>query len=469
MDHAILTTTPSWHTRGWIIQEYILSRRPYLQYGSKTRMIGKPSPHGAGHMAEAIPDSGFVLEKKMFFSGLGALALRLQQCDKIKVDMERGKVISLYHAVLAIEDSTTTSDPRDKVYSLLGFVNPIERSLLYPDYVASTELVYSRATYAALKGPTRFAMLELIKFDMSGAPTTLPTWAYDMTTSSPYSRHDLDEDLAKSAVPSIEINAECTELRFEGVCADVVAESTNMILDGDHCSEHDGHDSDTETCLAAEPARKVIDLLARTKRSIRRSVAPDHINSSNSIAAADDIPQSFPLHQIFLPNENGYINDNRVVSNLFDNWDAVAMHIGIPRTNKTPPPLSKTTKPNVSHRPIYQQTRIYCSQASGSIAVFTTLSGNLGLAPATLRTGDRLVLPVCRTAAGGVDACVVPFTQPLALVLRRSKRQEGKGGCGGGGGGGGDEERWTFHGLAHLDGLGDKEGYIRQAREYILC
>ncbi|KAI8954499.1 HET-domain-containing protein [Xylaria longipes] len=454
MDHAIQTTTPSWKDRGWIIQEYVLSRRPYFQFGSKTRMINKADPW-LGHRGFAVPDSGFVLEKKIvMFPGLWGLAERLKKLDQIRVELERGKLMSLYHAALATGASETT-DPRDKVYSLLSFVNRIERDLVYPDYHISTELVFSRATYAAFKGPTKLALLELITFDTSGAPTTLPTWVYDFRTSDPYSRHGHDSALTEMTIPSLEMNAEGTELKFEGVCADVVV-GTTPSLPGfwEECSEHSDHDINTEDCIVAELARKVVDLVELTESSIRQGTKVSNCMAGLGGTDVNRNRRQFIVDQIFITSDRRVLQE-RIIYNLFLSWETITAYLDIPRANKTPSSQSSEDRnessPNISSRPLHDQTHYYCKEASGSAVLFTTMSGNLGVAPNTAKGGDKLILPLCETAVGELDARVIPFNQPLTLILRER-----------------EDDKWTFHGLAHLDGLGYKARLIRNSKHYVI-
>ncbi|KAI0183939.1 heterokaryon incompatibility protein-domain-containing protein [Xylaria flabelliformis] len=443
MDHALQTTSPSWKDRGWIIQEYALSRRPYFQFGSRTRMIDKASPYG-GQQGGAIPDSGLILEKKIYFRSLGRLTERLKKFDLIKSEIERGKQMSLYHAALATGASTTT-DPRDKVYSLLSFLNPIEKDLVYPDYRISTELVFSRATYAAFKGPTKFAMLELIIFDTFRASINLPTWVYDFRTFDPYSRHDIDDASTEVTIPSLEMNAEGTELSFEGVCADVVV-GTTPSLPGfwEECSDHSDHDINTDDCIVAELSRKVVELVELTESSIRRGTATNATDHSAGLGSIemDENRRQFIADQIFA-KRNGRVLQENIIHSLFANWETITGFLGISRAYKTPSSQSSEknneSKPKWSSMAMHDQTRYYCKEASGSAVVFSTMNGNLGVAPGTIKGGDKLILPLCETALGEVDARVIPFNQPLALILRE-----------------GEDNKWTFHGLAHLDGLGNK-------------
>ncbi|KAI1735317.1 HET-domain-containing protein [Xylaria scruposa] len=454
MDHALETTSPSWKDRGWIIQEYALSRRPYFQFGSRTRTIDKASPYG-GQQGGAIPDSGLILEKKIYFPNLGGLTERLKKLDLIKSEIERGKQMSLYHAALATGASATT-DPRDKVYSLLSFLNPIEKGLVYPDYHVSTELVFSRATYAAFKGPTKLALLELIIFDTS-ASLNLPTWVYDFRTPDPYSRHEHDVASTEATIPSLEMNAEGTELSFEGVCIDAVV-GTTPSLPGfwEECSDHSDHDINTNDCIIAELSRKVVELVELTESSIRQGMATaatDHSDVFGNVDR-DENQRQFIANQVFI-EKNGRVLQESIIYNLFANWETITAYLGISRADRTPSSQSSKksndSKPNSSSRPMHDQTRYYCREASGSAVVFSTMNDNLGVAPGTIKRGDKLILPLCETATGEVDARVVPFTQPLALILR-----------------GGEDGKWTFHGLAHLDGLGNKAQYIQNSKHYII-
>ncbi|KAJ8132957.1 hypothetical protein O1611_g673 [Lasiodiplodia mahajangana] len=450
MDHAIQTTAPSWKDRGWIIQEYVLSRRPYFQFGSKTRMIDKADP-SLGHRGFAVPDSGFILEKKIvMFPGLWGLAERLKKLDRIRMEMERGKFISLYHAALATGESETT-DPRDKVYSLLSFLNPVERALVYPDYRSSTEAVFSGATYAALKGPTGFSILELIKFDMSGIPSALPTWAYDFRTVDPYSRHIQwqTEEMVGMRVPSLQMNAESTELKLEGVCADVVVGTTPPLpVFREDCPEHSGHDIHTEACVIADISRKVAELVLLTEQLIRIDAATTKTPSRSDASTKTDTRDG---HRAFISTRvfatgTGRILQGDVVFNLFANWVSIAAYLGIPQANHISQVSTNTS------RAMLDQTRYYCEEASGSAILFTTMSGNIGIAPGTIRGGDRLVLPLCEEASGMIKAKVTPFIKPLTLILRRQTN-----------------DTCTFHGLAHLDRLGEKADDIRDSKLYGIC
>ncbi|KAJ3564410.1 hypothetical protein NPX13_g7853 [Xylaria arbuscula] len=440
MDHAIQTTTPSWKDRGWIIQEYVLSQKPYFQFGSRTRAIDKADT-SLGHRGFAVPDSGFILEKRIVaFPGLWGLAERLKKLDQIRAAMERGKQMSLYDAALATAESETT-DPRDKVYSLLGFLNLIERKLVYPDYHSSAEVVFGRATYAALKGPTNFSILELIKFDTSGRSSSLPTWSYDFRTSDPYSRHIQGGEITQNLVPSLEMCENGTELKFEGVCCDVVADLT-LKLPGfrEECSDHANHNINTEACIVAETCQKALELIDVAKRFFRGN---DITGTSNDCDDPSE-RQNYLSSLIFGTSSHRAHAHETVVSNLFKSWDSIITYLGVPQSHHA-------SQLSVREFSDLSQSRFYCEEASGSTTVFITTSGVIGIAPGTIESGDRLVLPLCETSAGDIDAKVTPFKKPLVLILRER-----------------GDDKWTFHGLAHLRGLGDKARYMQHSKSYTI-
>ncbi|KAI1181880.1 HET-domain-containing protein [Nemania serpens] len=445
MDHAIQTTTPSWKDRGWIIQEYVLSQRPYLQFGSRTRMIDKADP-SLGHRGFAVPDSGWILEKKVdALPGLWGLAERFRKLDEIRAERERGREMSFYSAALATSGCKTT-DPRDKVYSLLGFLNPIERKLVSPDYHSSTEVVFSRATYAAFKGPTNFAILELKKFNTSGGASTLPTWAYDFQASAPFPRHLFGQRITdEMIVPLLQMNAECTELKLEAVCCDTVAELTLTVPeDREKCSNHRDHDINTDTCVVAEACRKAVSFVEQAAILFRGDKSAE---LSNNTGAGNE-QRDFLSNLIFSPGIGHKHPEEVVVSNLFLNWESITAYLGIPRAKYTSQSSTETAGPTpIQNGSDLYQSIYYCREASaGSTTIFITTGGNIGIAPGIIKSGDRMVLPLCETASGEIDAKVTPFEKPLALILRER-----------------EDNKWTFHGLAHLERLGDKTQYLQKS------
>ena len=442
MDHAIQTTTPSWKDRGWVVQEYALSQRPYFQFGSRTRIIDK-TDRLLGLQALVMPYTGSVLQEQITdFPGICSLAERLYGFYHIRDTLELGKKMSLYHAVIATKGSETT-DPRDKIYSLLSFLNPRERELVSPDYHSSIEVVFSRATYAAFQGPTKFAILELIKFNRPGRSSALPTWSYDFRTSDPSPRHIQFGKITEMEVPSLQMNQECTELRFEGVCCDVVTKLTLEIpRSRSICYIHHSHGISTEGCVVSETWQKAVELLGLAEKFFRRNEATVFLNISDGFnVGADNQRQGFIYNTTFA---QAIVE---VVSSLFTNWESITTHLGIPLASHN---FYSSQKADTEIDDIYRSLS-YCNQASDSTTVLITTSGNIGVAPGAIQGGDRLVLPLCKTASGEFEAKVTPFEQPLALILRER-----------------EDDKWTFHGLVRMERFGNKAQYMQNSTTYTM-
>ncbi|KAI1277878.1 HET-domain-containing protein [Xylaria sp. FL0933] len=418
MSQVLQTTTPSWKDRGWIVQEYVLSQRPYLQFGSGIRTISRPDPLSE-HRRTARPA---ILDEELDpYPDLWRLSERLEKLDEIRV------------------------------YSLLSFVNPIERKLVSPDYHSSTEVVFGRATYAAFQGPTKFSILELIKFDTSGHPSTLPTWSYDFRTSALINPgHHLFQSGERNeiTVPSLQVNQECTELKFEGICCDVAAELTLDLPESRSIYYiHDSHDINTEGWVVSETCRKAVELVGRAEKFFRGNEATvfSNMNDDFDIGVGHQ-RQEIISNLIFAKSHSENCAPYKLASSLFTRWESITTYLGIPRTSHR-----FQTAENEDLFGDIIQSMCYCEKASGSTTIFITTSGNPGIAFGTIEGGDRLVLPLCKTPSGEINARVTPFEKPLALILRE-----------------GEDDKWTFHGLAHMERFGDKAQYMQHPRTYTI-
>jgi hypothetical protein len=92
----------------------------------------------------------------------------------------------LHHADLALPalTSATTSakasDPKDKVYSLLGIMPEELARMIVPDYSFATWEVYAQATFASFVASKNYNMLELVNPGVERLPF-LPTWVVDFS------------------------------------------------------------------------------------------------------------------------------------------------------------------------------------------------------------------------------------------------------------------------------------------------
>ena len=70
------------------------------------------------------------------------------------------------------------TDPRDKIYSVLAFLDKEGKAFVKPDYSLATEIVYAKATFASIKPRNDVQLLKFKKFGTDfGLPARLPLWA----------------------------------------------------------------------------------------------------------------------------------------------------------------------------------------------------------------------------------------------------------------------------------------------------
>ena len=126
--YANLFGHSSWFRRGWVIQEAVLSPRIRFLLGSKTL---------------DLKDIG----RSFFFIGFSGLHhIRLGPFIPIPgemMDLRDRKTPRELLQLLRTFRICETSDPRDKIYSLLGLAEDLDRAAPEPDYHQSEEQVFS--------------------------------------------------------------------------------------------------------------------------------------------------------------------------------------------------------------------------------------------------------------------------------------------------------------------------------------
>ncbi|KAK5721830.1 hypothetical protein LTR15_006423 [Elasticomyces elasticus] len=175
---------PTWWTRTWCIQEFMMARQdPLVSFGPvelrwtemvtlgkriKEDKVGMPSLRGA-FRSESTEDEKDPLERvgAPFFS-----YQRIKHTGKNRSLAAKGWAVS----------QTQATNPRDKVYSLLGLIDPGERALITIDYSKEVAWVFAEATYASIVGISNLNILHLVKQEKSDIP--LPSWVVDF--SHPY-------------------------------------------------------------------------------------------------------------------------------------------------------------------------------------------------------------------------------------------------------------------------------------------
>jgi hypothetical protein len=193
-DNCLMETfySHSWFSRVWVIQEAILAATPVFYWGK-----------------QRIPWY-LVSDSVKYFLGKPTAnivhnALRMTfQVDVLRqnIDHDSYKTRTAWLAHHMREQFC--SDPRDRVYAVLGLAGTSERLVgsITPDYEKSVEEVYlyfARASLELVDGLELLAYLNhgltLEDWDPKGAPSWVPDWASRFHLSVSYNRFDASAGL----------------------------------------------------------------------------------------------------------------------------------------------------------------------------------------------------------------------------------------------------------------------------------
>ncbi|KAK3116265.1 hypothetical protein LTR53_003569 [Teratosphaeriaceae sp. CCFEE 6253] len=175
LDSAIENSTPRWHDRAWVIQEFMLSRTAYLCFG----------PYEIKFIPGALV--AYLLEpaEMDIASLLGALRLlheRTSDLYKLQVNMRHDlPKRSSITDVLAWTSASSATDLRDKVYSLLSLIDDDEARMIGTSYKRTAAEVFARATFAPIAVQKNLIALEHVTFGPARLDG-LASWAIDFTS-----------------------------------------------------------------------------------------------------------------------------------------------------------------------------------------------------------------------------------------------------------------------------------------------
>lgn len=170
-----------WWSRTWVVQELLLSPNPVLMCGKRSAPIeafvhlddlrrGYHRPTGETIDNSAQP-SRFLFKQHPF-----SQILHHYYSDKQRV---QAGIVSVEEWVVVVNDFHAT-DPRDKIYGLLGLGTEEDRLALPPDYTKSNTVanVYARATAHFILQRRDLLHLQFNASDID-ATLGLPSWCPD--------------------------------------------------------------------------------------------------------------------------------------------------------------------------------------------------------------------------------------------------------------------------------------------------
>ncbi|KAF5008669.1 hypothetical protein FDECE_5081 [Fusarium decemcellulare] len=201
LDGLKATVRRPWWTRIWTIQELVLPPTAVVMCGDLTapwRGFTIAFTMTLGRVFEQRnddfgADSSIPLPPTEIITSMVHARLFLNQPNTLKANPLFRELTNL----LITYRWSAATDPKDKVYGLLGMANSAYG--IEPDYTISTTACYTRATFAIISGSGCLDILEGLKRPSCLSPTTLsdlpswaPDWSYDFTSipkEATYSSH----------------------------------------------------------------------------------------------------------------------------------------------------------------------------------------------------------------------------------------------------------------------------------------
>lgn len=232
--------TPSWHalvrmlshpyfTRIWVVQELATAPKIYLTYG---RGLIEWDLLEWAFEAFARPDMSMLLTRAV-----------VEMKWNLALNLEHGVILSALRAVyqqktpFSLQESLIlcsrfcATDPRDKIFALLGLVSDDGDINKLVDYDKSTEDVYTdTARYLLAQNTLPLRTLNLAGIGSPRSLSNLPSWTPDLSAPplagsleySTRSPHNYNASGGRRHDPSILLNASHNMIRLDGVYAEEV-------------------------------------------------------------------------------------------------------------------------------------------------------------------------------------------------------------------------------------------------------
>jgi len=185
---ATLLSRP-WFTRVWVVQEVALAQpgAPWARSGSESAPwddFAAASERAVDLIAREIKttDQGFAYNPDRVDVGAVLVGARSRSAFPFTRNIRQGvaaKNFTLTQAVIGSVSSRAT-DPRDKVYGLLGLIPEAFTKFLAPSYEKPVWRVYAEATIAAVLVPGSFRMYYYLPTDFPSDGLG-PSWALDFS------------------------------------------------------------------------------------------------------------------------------------------------------------------------------------------------------------------------------------------------------------------------------------------------
>ena len=233
-----------WFRRCWVLQEAALGREVVVFYGNAIKNLSTiiqfldhaqhqdlPSVLKYGHLADV-----YMMGQKLAHASAVGLLRESSECTQGS-DAERHKPFpkSLLN-LLILSRSNAVTDPRDKVYGLLGLAEDDVAKSIKPDYSPNNSAtnLYIQIAKTCIQNGDGIQLLQHAGIDsvesaafrlragIADPVTDLPSWVPDWSQKP---RHNFDHELyscTRSTEPRIQLTDQLGELMVRGAIIDTV-------------------------------------------------------------------------------------------------------------------------------------------------------------------------------------------------------------------------------------------------------
>lgn len=172
---ALASNPPGWHGRMWTVQEFVLAKQVIFCWGTAQLAYDEAARQSLEDAEQEMISA--VVRRKPGYASAEFFWMLETSIDLVKQAYWRDNGMSLYFALLLLEAQKAT-DPRDKVYAVLGLLAESDSMLIKPDYGMSWEETYARATYALIQSRCSLDVFGSLRSLPLRTPE-LPSWSLE--------------------------------------------------------------------------------------------------------------------------------------------------------------------------------------------------------------------------------------------------------------------------------------------------
>ena len=243
---AVRETSPSWWERVWVFQEFAFARKPpvfcfgshkieSMEFKTLLQSLNKISLHRKEQPPYAATSTGSrnLYRNRTAVERIASLKGCLDSLEVLRANRKKSLELSFAEMVKQTTDAEAT-DPRDKIFSLVGFLKPEVADVLRPDYSKSIGAVCAAASYTYILEMGITAALSRVRLSLSKiGECSKPSWAItfdtfpdfaDYTSKSPFSCEPPYLESTSTSSKSLQFNSDINSLEIRGWAFDRVCE-----------------------------------------------------------------------------------------------------------------------------------------------------------------------------------------------------------------------------------------------------